>query len=67
MKKFIPIYIGFEEAETMKAENLFTKEGDTLTDFFGNNVIISGILPQTKTDFDKYHIVFEDFQLKQTN
>ena len=33
----------------MQQEKLFAKEGDTLSGFFGNDVIISSILPETKT------------------
>lgn len=63
-QKYTPIYIGFNEAEVMKGENIFTKEGDTIRDFFGNNVIISGILPKTDTVLDNYYIVYQGFQIK---
>ncbi len=60
-KKYFPIYIGYNEALVMKKEGLFTKEGDTISNFFGNDVIISGILPQTNSDMDNYHFVKEGF------
>lgn len=64
-RKYQPIYIGFAEAKMMLGEKLFEKEGDRLTDFFGNNVIIAGILPETKTALDNFHFVGADFQMKK--
>jgi hypothetical protein len=61
-KKYLPVYIGAKEAEVMLEEKLFSKEGDTLTGFFGNDVIVSKILPITGTDFDNYHVVGRDFK-----
>ena len=61
-KKYLPVYIGSKEATVMLEEKLFSKEGDTLTDFFGNDVIVSRILPTTGTDFDNYHVVGRDFK-----
>jgi Cu+-exporting ATPase len=61
-KKYLPVYIGAKEAEVMLEEKLFSKEGDTLTGFFGNDVIVSRILPITGTDFDNYHVVGRDFK-----
>lgn len=63
-QKYTPVYIGFEEAELMKNENIFREAGDTIPDFFGNNVIISGILPKTNTPLDNYHLVSGGFQIK---
>lgn len=60
-KKYLPLYIGSKEAEVMKAEKLFQKEGDTLTNFFGNDVIIAGILPETQTPLDNFHFITSDF------
>jgi hypothetical protein len=60
-KKYLPVYIGSKEAEVMKAEKLFQKEGDTLTNFFGKDVIVAGILPETKTPFDNFHFITSDF------
>lgn len=64
-KKYQPIYIGSAEAKLMISEKLFQKEGDRLDDFFGNDVIIAGILPETKTIFDNFHFVGSDFQVKK--
>ncbi len=60
-KKYLPVYIGSREAAMMKAENLFKKEGDTIENFFGNSVVIAGVLPETKTSLDSFHYVTEDF------
>lgn len=64
-KKYQPIYIGSAEAKMMIEENLFQKEGDRLDGFFGNDVIIAGILPETKTMLDNFHYVGSDFQIKK--
>ena len=64
-KKYQPIYIGSAEAQVMIAEKLFQKEGDLIDNFFGNNVIIVGILPETKTILDNFHFVGADFQIKK--
>jgi hypothetical protein len=60
-KKYLPVYIGSKEAEVMKAEKLFQKEGDTLTNFFGKDVVIAGVLPETKTPLDNFHYITSDF------
>lgn len=64
-KKYHPIYIGSREAKIMMDENLFTEEGDRLDDFFGNNVIIAGILPETGTLLDNFHFVGPRFEVKK--
>jgi Cu+-exporting ATPase len=64
-KKYQPIYIGSAEAKMMISEKLFQKEGDRLDNFFGNDVIIAGILPETKTILDNFHFVGADFQIKK--
>lgn len=62
-KKYTPVYIGYDEAQLMLKEKLFTKEGDTITGFFGNDVIISGILAKANSEVDQYHFVKEGFQV----
>jgi hypothetical protein len=52
-----PIIIGLAEANIMRKEKMFAKTGDTLKDFFGNNVIIAGIQKQTNTSLDVLHIL----------
>ncbi len=59
------MYIGSAEAAMMQKEKIFTKEGDTISNFFGNNVIVSGILPKTNTPLDNYHYVADGFQLRE--
>lgn len=61
-KRYLPIYIGSAEAEVMLAEKLITKEGDLIDGFFGNSVIVAGILPETKSVLDAFHFVGSDFQ-----
>lgn len=64
-KSYLPVFIGSREAKMMIDENLFLEEGDTLDDFFGNRVIVAGILPETKTTLDIMHFVGMNFTLKQ--
>lgn len=54
-KRYDSVYIGAEEAEVMRKENIFQKEGDLIEGFFGRNVIVAGVLPQTKTPLDNFH------------
>jgi P-type Cu+ transporter len=63
-KKYLPIYIGSDEAKMMIEKKLITKAGDTIDNLFGNNVIVAGILPETKTAFDMMHFVGPGFELK---
>lgn len=53
--KYIPVFIGSAEAAVMKEEKLFQKEGDVIRNFFGRDVIIAGVLPETKTFLDNIH------------
>jgi Cu+-exporting ATPase len=64
-KKYLPIYIGSSEAKMMIKNKLFSKVGDTIDNLFGNNVIIAGILPETKTILDQMHFVGEGFEIKE--
>ncbi|MEI7890808.1 MAG: heavy metal translocating P-type ATPase [bacterium] len=64
-KKYLPIYIGSTEAKMMIEKKLITKVGDTINDLFGNDVIVAGILPETKTILDELHFVGTDFKLKK--
>lgn len=54
---YLPLYIGADEAKMMINEKLFSKPGDVLSDFFGNNVVVKIILPKTNTSFDQFHFV----------
>lgn len=62
-KKFLPIYIGSTEAKMMQAEKLFNQPGDVINNLFGNDVMVAGILPETKTVLDQMHFVGPDFTL----
>ena len=64
-KKYQPIYIGSAEARIMTEEKLFRKEGDLLNNFFGNNVIVAGILPETGTILDNFHYMGSGFEIKK--
>ena len=55
--KYEPIFIGIDEAEVMKKENIFNKEGDLIKEFFGRNVIVVGVLPKTNTVLDSFHFI----------
>ncbi len=63
--KYLPVYIGAAEAELMMKEKLFTKEGDTIKGLFGNNVIISKVLPKINNDLDAFHYMAEGTQLSE--
>ncbi len=62
--KYLPIYIGSSEAKMMIEKKLFSRVGDTINNFFGNDVIIAGILPETKTVLDNMHFVGLEFAPK---
>jgi Cu+-exporting ATPase len=64
-KKYLPIYIGSNEAKMMIEKKLITKVGDTIDNLFGNDVIVAGILPETKTILDELHFVGKEFQFKK--
>ncbi|MFA5796415.1 MAG: hypothetical protein WC916_00070 [Candidatus Woesearchaeota archaeon] len=51
------VVIGFDEAQMMIEENLFKKPGDSLTDLFGIDVTIEGILAKTGTFADDFHFI----------
>ena len=51
------IIIGYDEANMMKEEKLFTNPGDKINDLFGINIIIGGVLSKTSTIIDEMHFV----------
>jgi hypothetical protein len=59
---YYPVYIGAAEAQMMKEKKLFDKDGDTITNFFGNDVIVYS-LPETKTVLDDMHFVDNSFRI----
>lgn len=64
-KQYLPIYIGSAEAKMMIEKKLISKVGDTIDNLFGNNVIVAGILPETKTTLDQMHFVGKEFKIKE--
>lgn len=62
--RYLPVFIGANEAEMMQKEKLFSSIGDTINGFFGNNVIVAGILPKTGTALDNMHFVGVEFRLE---
>lgn len=64
-KKYQPVYFGSTEGKLMIEEKVFQKIGDRVDDFYGNQVILAGILPETKTILDMFHFVGQSFQVKQ--
>ncbi len=64
-KKYLPIYIGRQEANMMIEAKLLEKTGDIIEDFFGNDVVVAGIVPETGTLFDMMHFVGPEFRLTE--
>jgi hypothetical protein len=56
-EKFYPMVVGFEEAKMMKEEKLFSKPGDTIKGFFGNNIFIAGTLKKSNSSLDMMHFL----------
>jgi len=54
---YYPLIVGYNEAQMMKSENLFSKPGDTIKNLFGKNFIIIGVIAQTNTSLDMMHLV----------
>lgn len=61
-KKYIPAYIGYDEAKMMIEEWLFSKERDTIDGLFGNDVVIAGLPKKTYTILDMMHFVPKAFR-----
>lgn len=64
-KSYIPLYIGYNEANMMQKEKLFTKVGDTINNLFGNDVMIAGITKKTYTSLDMMHFVPKSFSVNK--
>ncbi len=56
-KRTNPIFVGADEAKMMIEKGLFKNPGDVIDGFFGNRVLIAGVLPKTKTILDQLHFV----------
>jgi len=54
---YYPLIVGSREADIMRGENIFSKPGDIIPDFFGKKVIVVGILKETNTPLDIMHFV----------
>ncbi len=64
-KKYLPVYIGSAEAQMMINKKLISKVGDTIDNLFGNDIVVAGILPKTKTSLDMMHFVGAGFKIKE--
>jgi hypothetical protein len=64
-KTYLPVYLGSAESTMMKEAKLITGVGDRVENFFGNDVIIAGILPETKTFLDELHYVGPEFRFQE--
>lgn len=53
---YVPVIVGAKEAQMMIEEKLFQKPGDTIKGFFGNDIVIVGVLEETGTPLDMMHI-----------
>lgn len=58
--KYISLSLWYDEAQMMIRENLFQKVWDTITDLFGNDVIITSINKKNYTALDMMHFVPKD-------
>jgi len=56
-KTYYPLAIGRDEAAMMMKERLFTAPGDTIEDFFGNDVFVAGIYKETGGALDMMHVL----------
>ena len=59
---YLSAYIGYDEARMMKGEKLISKKNDTLKNFFGNNIIVTGLPKKTLTTLDMMHFVPREFK-----
>ncbi|MFA5930084.1 MAG: hypothetical protein WC861_04330 [Candidatus Micrarchaeia archaeon] len=59
-KRLCPMAFGADEAAAMRSEKEFTKPGDQISGFFGNDVVVAAVLEKTNTPLDMMHIVSAD-------
>lgn len=62
--RLLPIFIGEQEFAIMKSEGLFKNTGDLIENFFGNTVLVAGVLPKTNSILDNFHFVGTEFQIR---
>jgi hypothetical protein len=55
--EYYPLVLGSAEAEMMREEKLFDEVGDPIRGFFGENVVVVGVLERTNSSFDMMHVV----------
>lgn len=60
---YLPVTIGYDEAEMMMEEKLISMKMDKLEGFFGNNVIVMGLPKRTLTSLDMMHFVPREFKV----
>lgn len=61
-KKYIPAYLGYDEAEMMLEEKLIEGKFSKLDGFFGNDTIVAGLPKKTYTALDMMHFVPKGFR-----
>ncbi len=59
--KYLSTYVGYDEARMMIKEKLFQKKFDTINNFFGSNIIITGLPKKNLTSLDMMHFVPRQF------
>jgi hypothetical protein len=55
--QYMPILLGFNEAEMMREEGEFNKIGDTLESVLGKKAIVIGVFNKTSTALDMMHFI----------
>lgn len=63
-KEYLPVYIGYTEAQMMIEENIFSKKFDTIDNLFGNNLVVAWLPKKTYTMLDMMHFVPRTFLKK---
>ena len=61
-KKYLPAYLGYDEAEMMLEEKLIEGKFSKLDGFFGNDTIVAGLPKKTYTALDMMHFVPKGFR-----
>jgi hypothetical protein len=56
-KEYKAVAIGAAEAKVMQKNKLFVSEGDKIAGFFGNDIVVKKILPETETLLDQLHFI----------
>lgn len=59
---YLSTAIGYNEAKMMMEEKLFQKKFDTFKNFFGNNIIVTGLPKKTLTSLDMMYFVPKAFR-----